>query len=457
MEISQTSASPPATPEESLKQPFFRRVKSRLHAIYHKYEKYTELAIFGVGFIWDSFTMTRVDNVIDHIILLFYLALIGLLIVLTLRRQYGMVFPNWIQKIEPRFTWIMQFCFGGLFSSFVIFYFKSASWSRTLFFFMLLMGLWIGNEFLQHRLRNPGLLSMLYSFCLFSFLAFFLPVLLADIKAWIFVLAGVLSLLISFLIFSIGMRAETREWRRRMKPIVPWIAATFLTIGLFAEFIPWVARTLKAEGIALIFIVAVGLSLLISLYVFYTAMRAENLSAETSEWKRRMKPIVMGIAAIFLTVNVLYFANLIPPVPLALKTVGIYHQVRRTQSGFEVTYVRPPWYRFWRKWDNPFYLDPGESFYCFTAIFAPRKLHVPVFHVWSRKANGEWKQTDRFELQIAGGREGGYRSFTKKSRIAAGEWRVEVMTERGQILGQLDFTAVESPTPHPPLQTKIIR
>ena len=40
-----------------------------------------------------------------------------------------------------------------------------------------------------------------------------------------------------------------------------------------------------------------------------------------------MKPIAAWMLSVVLIVNILYFANLIPPVPLALKDAGIYHQV----------------------------------------------------------------------------------------------------------------------------------
>ena len=370
-------------PGESTREP--NSLKLRIRAFYEKYEKYTGLAIFGVGFIWDSFTMTRVDSVIDNVILLFYLAIIGTMIVFTLHRQCGRAPVAWIQKLEHRFLWAMQFCFGGLFSSYVIFYFKSASFSRTQFFFLILVFLWIGNEFLEQRLKNPALLAVLYCFCLFSFLAFFLPVILAEVKIWIFLLAGFISLVVSLAVFSIGLLPEPGEWRRRMTRIGAWILSTYLAV------------------------------------------------------------------------NILYFANLIPPVPLALKAAGIYHSVIRTPAGYVVKYVPPSLFRFWRKWDDPFYLSSGERVYCYTAVFAPGKVRVPVHHVWSRKTPSGWVRTDRIAFQIAGGRQGGYRGYTVKSGVVPGEWRVEVETETGQTLGRIDFTVSESPNPRPPLETRLIR
>jgi len=359
--------------------------QSRIRDLYRRYEKYTGIAIFGVGFIWDSFTMTRVDSVIDNVILLFYFVIIGAMIFLTLRRQCGKAPAAWIQKLEPRFLWAMQFCFGGLFSSYVIFYFKSASFTRTQFFFLILVLLWVGNEFLEQRLKNPALLAVLYCFCLFTFLAFFLPVIAAKVNARIFLLAGLISLAVSLSLFSIALLADRAEWRRRIRPIAAWIFCTILSV------------------------------------------------------------------------NILYFANLIPPVPLALKSAGIYHQVTHTSAGYVVQYVPPRLFRFWKKWDDPFYFSQGERVYCYAAVFAPRGVHVPVCHVWSRKISGSWVQTDRIGFQISGGRDGGYRGYTSKGGITPGEWRVEVETERGQTLGRINFTVAPGPVPHPQLVTALIQ
>jgi hypothetical protein len=363
----------------------FTTLKSRLMQFYKRHEKYSGLFIFGVGFIWDSFTMTRVDSIIDNVILLFYLAIIAVMIVITLRQHCGTFPTGWIQKLEPHFLWAMQFCFGGLFSSYVIFYFKSASFTRTQFFFLILVLLWIGNEFLEERLRNQSLLAILYCFCLFSFFAFFLPVVLAKVNGGIFRLAGILSLFISLAVFSIGYLPDRAGWRRRMKTVTVWI----LTV--------------------------------------------------------------------FITVNILYVVNLIPPVPLALKRAGIYHYVKRTSAGYIAKYVPSSLLQFWRKWDNPFYFTPGENVYCYTAVFAPGRIRVPVFHVWSHKTVQGWIQTDRIAFEITGGRDGGFRGYTTKAGITPGEWRVKVETESGRTLGRIDFTVIPSPIPHPALETVLIQ
>jgi hypothetical protein len=172
-----------------------------------------------------------------------------------------------------------------------------------------------------------------------------------------------------------------------------------------------------------------------------------------------MKRVAVCISTAYVLLNVFYFANLIPPVPLALKSAGIYHNVRKTSHGYEVQHVRPPRWKFWSNSDDPFYLSPGEPAYCYTAIFAPGGIRVPVRHVWRRReASGDWITTDRIVFEISGGREGGYRGFTRKRLLTTGEWRVEVETEQGAILGRVDFTVSDCPLPHrhPPLETRTL-
>ena len=370
---------------ESAPPSLFARAKTKAGELYEKHEKYVAVAIFVIGFLWDSLTMTRIDNLIDNAILLFYLVLIGTMIVFTLRRQCGSGPPGWLIKIEPYFPWAMQFCFGGLFSSYVVFYFKSASFTRTQFFFLILVFLLIANEFLQHRLQNPVLLAVLYTFCSLSFLAFFLPVVLAAVNKWIFLLAAFISLFASLCVFSLGYFPHKDGWKRRLTPIAPWMLS------------------------------------------------------------------------VVLSAVVCYFANLIPPVPLALKDAGIFHRVTKTDAGYEVQYVEPPAWRFWIDWESPFYLSPGDRVYCYTAIFAPRKVRVFVRHVWSLKAQRGWVRTDQLPFEISWGRDGGYRGYTYKRGVTPGKWRVSVETMEGQTLGEITFKVVPGPTPSPPLKTDLKR
>jgi hypothetical protein len=356
-----------------------------LGKLYVKYERYVPVIIFVAGFAWDSLTMTRVDSLIDNIFLAAYLAALGVMIYYTVRKQIECTRPRWIRRLETYFPWAMQFAFGALFSGYVVFYFKSVSWTSTQFFFIVLVILLVGNEFLQDRLLNPKLLAVLYSFALLSFLSFSLPIILRRVGTEIFLLAGLISLGISFLVFLLAYGTKIGRWKKEIRLIGACVAATFILV------------------------------------------------------------------------NSLYFANLIPPVPLALKNGGIYHSIRKTASGYEVKYVHPPYWRFWKQSDDPFYLSEDEYAYCLTAIFAPPKVRVPVVHVWSWHSESDgWRETDRIGFEVSGGREGGYRGFSRKRTLWPGSWRVQVETDEGRILGEVGFAISPSPTPHPALESRII-
>lgn len=74
----------------------------------------------------------------------------------------------------------------------------------------------------------------------------------------------------------------------------------------------------------------------------------------------------------------------------------------------------------------------------FTAIHAPRGLREQVFHRWLFQG----REMLRVPLQISGGREQGYRAWSCKQSFpadAAGRWRVEVVTDAGQLIGVVRF------------------
>jgi hypothetical protein len=159
---------------------------------------------------------------------------------------------------------------------------------------------------------------------------------------------------------------------------------------------------------------------------------------------------VFIIFSVYAIVNVLYFTNIIPPIPLALKSVGVYHTIAKISGGYKVEYepeTSP--FVFWRKESGIFHAASGDSAYLFSAIFAPTSLTVPVLHEWSYfdQEKKVWVVTNRIKYIIEGGRDAGYRGYSKKDNITPGSWRVVIMTEQGQRIGSVYFTVISSATP----------
>jgi hypothetical protein len=83
----------------------------------------------------------------------------------------------------------------------------------------------------------------------------------------------------------------------------------------------------------------------------------------------------------------------------------------------------------------------AQGLYAFTAIRAPRGLREHVYHRWLH----EGVEVDRIALELVGGRAEGYRAWSHKRGFPAdprGDWKVQVVTDGGQLIGQLRFRVI---------------
>ena len=161
--------------------------------------------------------------------------------------------------------------------------------------------------------------------------------------------------------------------------------------------------------------------------------------------------IARTIAIIFIGFNVLYFTGAIPPLPLALREAGVYHGASRVGDSYRLLAEPTPWYASYLRYNTVFHRAPGESVYVFTAVFAPSGLTTTIFHEWQHyeASLGEWQTQETIPFFIVGGRDGGYRGYSIKSGVTAGSWRVNVVTEFGQMIGRVSFTVAPSSAPVP--------
>ncbi len=169
----------------------------------------------------------------------------------------------------------------------------------------------------------------------------------------------------------------------------------------------------------------------------------------------QLKQMVASVLGIFIIFNALYFFDIIPPVPLSLKHIGVYHSVLRSSAGdYLVIYESSPWYVFWRDTSAQFNYEPGQSAYCFSSVYAPTQLSTPIYHIWE-KYNTEskgWEVMSKVSYGISGGRASGYRGFSATASLTPGKWRCDVETGSGALIGRITFTAVEG-APTAPLKT----
>lgn len=337
--------------------------------IYKRYERFIPVISFFIGFLWDSLTLTRIDLWLDNLIILTYIFMIGVLIVLINLINDEVIKKSWIVRYNKWYTAALQFFFGGVFSSYVVFYFRSADLSKNWLFLLILLFLFIGNEFIENRLSNFKLQFAMYFFAAFSFFIFFIPVLIKKMNTLVFLIGGTLSL-------------------------------SFVT----------------------------GLLFLL-------------MKIDRHKTQQELRQTLRILTAIFIGLNIFYFLNWIPPVPLALKEGGIYHHVSRHNSSYQLRFEEGEWFLFWKKSDSEFHYQSGDTVFCFASIFAPTKLSKEIFHRWQYYDSNkdEWLTINRLGYRIVGGRDGGYRGFTYKRNLAPGEWRVDIETEEEQRLSRISF------------------
>lgn len=165
-----------------------------------------------------------------------------------------------------------------------------------------------------------------------------------------------------------------------------------------------------------------------------------------------IRGIVLGIFAL---INILYFTNIIPPIPLSLREGGVYHLVDKEITG---EYVLRTEKKNWLEKFNPrtsVNILPDQPLFVYTAIFSPAKFSTKIVHEWQYfdQTKDEWVSVSRILLPITGGRNNGYRTYSISS-VVPGSWRVNVMTERGQVLGRIWFS-VDYVGAQPELMTEV--
>jgi hypothetical protein len=155
-----------------------------------------------------------------------------------------------------------------------------------------------------------------------------------------------------------------------------------------------------------------------------------------------VRQIVLPFSGTALLFAALYFTKLIPPVPLSLERIGVYHDVRWQGKKLALTETRSRW-RFWERGDQTFRARPGDKIYCFASVFSPTDFRDRVFVRWNYDdPKLGWRQSDAIPLDIRGGRDDGWRGFTVKTHYRPGRWRVIVQTSDGRELGRIGLTVV---------------
>src|ERR1700722_14242547 len=169
---------------------------SKLSNWYARWERpISSLSLIG-GFVFDALTLTRVDLFWENLWVVGHLVIVGTSIVLihVIEKKEEDAETN-PERLHFWLVNILQFFFGGLFSTFLVYYYRSATLAVSWPFLLLLLAAFVANESLKRHYARLTFQIALFYLSLFSFLIFIVPVVIHQIGAWVFIVSGALSLI----------------------------------------------------------------------------------------------------------------------------------------------------------------------------------------------------------------------------------------------------------------------
>ncbi|MBS2025384.1 MAG: DUF2914 domain-containing protein [Deltaproteobacteria bacterium] len=217
---------------------------------------------------------------------------------------------------------------------------------------------------------------------------------------------------------------------RELGPLMRVALYSFALTSYFSYLYPVIAGYLSPW----LFVAAVGTASAVTIVLWFVYQRFTP--DESWNFKNALAPALV-IQGLLLA---LYFMHVVPPVPLSVKWMGVYHGVEREGRESRLLHEAPRW-KFWAHGDTDFKARPGDRVWAFVRVFAPRNFDDGIKIRWFRDDPKKgWVGTDAIPLRIVGGGEEGWRGEAYKDHYVPGDWRVEIETNDGRTIGELDFT-----------------
>lgn len=238
----------------------FRVNRQTWQDLFDRYERWAFSGSMLIGFIVDGLTLTRIDLWFDNLVLFFYLAVAIMGMAITNLYDTGVWrgtpdgvrllhrIPSYARALSP---FLMQYAFGGLLSGFFVFYSRGASFFTSWLFLALLFGLLVGNEFFRTRYQQFAFQAGILFFVLYSYMIFFVPIVIGTMGAWVFLVSGAVSVgSMGILLYSFSyLMPATRQQLRTA--IAGSVGGIFLIMNAlyFLNILPPLPLSLKETGV----------------------------------------------------------------------------------------------------------------------------------------------------------------------------------------------------------------
>ncbi|TNE84085.1 MAG: DUF2914 domain-containing protein [Deltaproteobacteria bacterium] len=336
---------------------------------------------FFLGGVLLDYATLQLEDIIDQALLVAYLIGLIVLVAIAQRRERQRWLPDLLVRAEWLLPMAVQFLLGALLSALAISVLRALHPGPTALFLSVLAALAVANEARLEATRGTLSRFALVGFFSYQVLAILIPLLTGTLWGPLPALFGTM-LLVGACIGLSWVYVPGRE---------PPPATTERLPGL------WLPTGSALGGVVLLL---------------------------ASTW-----------------------LGLVPPLPLAMKRAAVAEGIEKREDGPEL--VEPRWTdsvvrvllgRPTVDWAE------GDEVVVYTAVHAPKGMALRLVHAWEFHDPSEgWSQTDLIDLEVRGGREGGWRTWSRKRHLQAGEWRVRVLSPYGQELGRVPFRVRTEP------------
>jgi hypothetical protein len=339
---------------------------------------------------------------------------------------------NWIRGWTKRYSNVVFFVGGFFFDAFTLIRIDSIIDLAFQSFYLLgITFILMRQAYLEAGRWQPrGWVARLWSFES-EIIHFFYGGLLSAYVILYFKSTSLSRSIIFLALVFILMVANEMPQIRRLRSLLRLGLYAFCLISYLNYFFPILIGRMGGWVFSLAWILSAGL-------IYLLIKKLASLHPEPKKARVRLgwSPVL-----VLILVAVFYFNKWIPPVPLSMQYAGIFRSVEPEAGHYRLTYLKPPWARFWQKSEHLFLAREGDRVYFFTRIFGPSRFEHRVFLRWELRDphRNRWIRSDRIPLPIKGGRDQGYRGYAYKENYQPGEWRVEVETEDGRVLGGIVF------------------
>lgn len=223
--------------------------------------------------------------------------------------------------------------------------------------------------------------------------------------------------------------------KEKYSRLVYQVGIYFFTVFSYMIFL--VPIILKEMG-QLIFIYS-GIVSIVFIYIFTIIIHILT----QNKYYDFNKKMWLAILSIYFLMNIFYFTNILPPLPLSMKDSGAYNLVQKEGTNYILSRESKNFFNNF--FDNTIKVNSADkSLYYFSSVFAPTRLNTQIVHEWESydAKNKKWVKNTRIPFSIIGGRGDGYRGYSLKQNLNEGTWRVLTKTSNGQVIGSEKFKIV---------------